>query len=106
MAKERGKQRTDSTRVLASIRKLNRLELVAETLRAALNELATLAPDWVRQIAPEDWYQRYGRRIEDYRLPKVQLPRRDAYAQQVGEDGCYLLDCLAQPDAPCSSGKL
>src|SRR5207249_2013168 len=32
----RGQQRTDSTHVLAAIRVLNRLELVAETLRAAL----------------------------------------------------------------------
>src|SRR5438105_12356551 len=34
--KARGPQRTDSTHVLAAIRVLNRLELVAETLRAAL----------------------------------------------------------------------
>jgi len=33
--KERGKQRTDSTHVLAAIRNLNRLEGVGETLRAA-----------------------------------------------------------------------
>ncbi len=39
LIKARGKQRTDSTRVISSIRQLNRLELVAETLRAALNEL-------------------------------------------------------------------
>src|SRR5215212_6845248 len=40
----RGQQRTDSTHVLAAIRVMNRLELVAETLRAALNALATVAP--------------------------------------------------------------
>src|SRR3977135_1291921 len=40
----RGQQRTDSTHVLAAIRVLNRLELVAETLRATLNALATVAP--------------------------------------------------------------
>ncbi|MEM8505629.1 MAG: transposase [Cyanobacteria bacterium P01_D01_bin.1] len=45
LLKKRGQQRTDATRVLASIRKLNRLELVGETMRAALNELATVAPD-------------------------------------------------------------
>ena len=39
--KARGAQRTDSTHVLAAIRVLNRLELVAETLRAALNAVAT-----------------------------------------------------------------
>ena len=52
LLKARGQQRTDSTRVLASIRALNRLELVGETLRAALNELAVAAPDWLRGMAP------------------------------------------------------
>src|SRR5262252_4730795 len=45
--KVRGAQRTDSTHVLGAIRVLNRLELVAETLRAALNAVATVAPDWL-----------------------------------------------------------
>jgi hypothetical protein len=39
----RPRQRTDSTRVLAVTRDLNRLELVGETLRAALDGLATVA---------------------------------------------------------------
>src|SRR3954454_19464474 len=73
----RGRQRTDSTRVLASIRALNRLELVGETLRAALNELATAAPDWLRAEA-----------------------EREAYARAVGEDGFALLDLLDRPEAP------
>jgi transposase len=42
----RGRQRTDSTHVLAAIRVLNRLERVGETLRAALNNLAVVAPAW------------------------------------------------------------
>ena len=44
LLKARGQQRTDATHVLAAIRTLHRLELVAETLRATLNELATVAP--------------------------------------------------------------
>ena len=44
LLKERGKQRTDATRVLASIRVMNRLELVGETMRAALNAIAAEAP--------------------------------------------------------------
>lgn len=40
LVKPRGRQRTDSTHVLAAVRRLNRLERVGETLRAALNELA------------------------------------------------------------------
>lgn len=95
----RGKQRTDATHVLAAIRVLNRLELVSETLRAALNELATVAPEWIRDLAPLEWFDRYSRRIEDARLPKDKA-EREAYAQTVGEDGFRVLDAVAAPDAP------
>src|SRR5215212_2596846 len=37
LLKARGQARTDCTHVLAAVRKLNRLELVGETVRAALN---------------------------------------------------------------------
>src|SRR5215813_11433505 len=87
----RGQQRTDSTHVLAAVRVLNRLELVAETLRAALNALATLAPAWLQAVSPLAWYERYSRRIEESRLPKAQAAR-EAYAHTVGEDGFLLLD--------------
>ena len=40
LLKQRGHQRTDSTHVLAAIRVMNRLEMVTETMRAALNEVA------------------------------------------------------------------
>src|SRR5215212_7910797 len=43
-----GRQRTDATHVLAAVRELNRLELVTETLRAALEALATAAPRWLQ----------------------------------------------------------
>ncbi len=99
LLKARGRQRTDATRVLASIRMLNRLELVGETLRAALNELATVAPDWLRGAVPEGWYKRYARRIEDGRLPRT-APEREAYARTVGEDGFALLDRLEGPGTP------
>src|SRR5215468_2980531 len=99
LLKARGQQRTDSTHVLAAIRVLHRLELVAETLRAALNALATVAPAWLQGVAPLAWYERYGKRIEDSRLPKEQ-PQRAAYAQTVGEDGCALLDALEHAETP------
>src|SRR5262252_3307985 len=105
LLKARGQQRTDSTHVLAAIRVLNRLELVAETVRATLNALATVAPDWLQGLAPLAWYERYGRRIEDTRLPQEQA-KRDAYAQTVGEDGFFLLDALDAPEAPEGLRKL
>lgn len=93
LLKARGKQRSDSTHVLASVRELNYLEHVCETMRAALNELALEAPDWLRSIAPESWITRYGRRSEDYRLPGKGTARLE-YIIQVGEDGFALLDAL------------
>jgi hypothetical protein len=80
LLKARGRQRTDATHVLAAIRVLNRLELVGETLRAALNELATAAPDWLRGVAPVAWYERYAHRVEDHRLPRAEA-EREAYAR-------------------------
>lgn len=97
--KARGQQRTDSTHVLAAIRVLNRLELVAETLRAALNAVATVAPDWLQGFAPLAWYERYGKRIEDVRLPRDKADR-EAYAQMVGEDGFYFLEAVEGAEAP------
>ena len=101
----RGQQRTDSTHVLAAIRVLNRLELVAETLRAALNAVATVAPDWLQAVTPLAWYERYSRRIEESRLPKDKA-EREAYAQMVGEDGFHFLDALEAPDAPQEAREL
>ncbi len=103
--KARGSQRTDSTHVLAAIRVLNRLELVAETLRAALNAVATVAPDWLQAVTPLAWYERYSRRIEESRLPK-DTADREAYAHTVGEDGFRLLDLLESPEAPAGLREL
>jgi transposase len=75
LIKHRGKQRTDSTQMIAAIRQVNRLELAGETLRAALNEIATVAPEWLKQIISEDWYEGYRWRFDDYRLPKKKNER-------------------------------
>src|SRR3954454_3572961 len=99
LLKARVRQRSDTTHVLASIRTLNRLELLGETLRAALNELATIAPDWLRAAAPKAWYERYALRIEDGRLPRT-AAEREAYARTVGQDGFALLDRLDEPATP------
>ena len=99
LVKARARQCTDSTHVLASFRVMNRLELVAETLRATLNDLAQIAPDWLNSTAFPEWYERYGRRIEESRLPKGEAARMD-FAEQVGQDGFLLLDALAGPGAP------
>ncbi|MBX9930675.1 MAG: transposase [Methylobacterium sp.] len=99
MLRPRGRQRTDSTHVLAAIRVLNRLELVGETLRAALKAIAVVAPDWMRRAIPRVWVQRYWRRIEDAHLPEA-ATKHESYAVQVGTDGFTLLDRVDDPGAP------
>lgn len=86
LLKSRGKQRTDSTHVLGAIRKLNRLELVGETLRHTLNELANVAPQWLLGIVSQDWFDRYGIPFERYRLPKNKSEQTDL-ALTIGVDG-------------------
>jgi transposase len=94
--KERGRQRTDSTKILASVRSLNRLEHVAETLQRALNAVATVAPDWMRarlEVEWSDWPERYDRRLDEYRMPKEE-DARTQLAVEIGLDGHALLDAL------------
>src|SRR6266699_4025528 len=67
--KARGRQRTDSTHVLAKVRAINRTECVVETLRHALNVLAVVAPDWLRSQVQPEWLERYGPRESRVSLP-------------------------------------
>ena len=100
LIRERGRQRTDSTHVLAAVRVLNRLERVGETLRAALNELAVIAPEWLQALAPAEWYERYAKRVENYRLPKTDATREDL-ARVIAADGEKLLAAVdAATDQP------
>jgi transposase len=93
LLKVRGRQRTDSTHVLAAVRVLNRLELVGETLRHALNTLAVVAPAWLQVQAPAAWFDRYGRRMENYHLPKTAAGREEL-AATIGADGRQLLQAV------------
>src|SRR5260370_2428654 len=52
-----GKQRTDSTHVLARVRSLSNLECVGETLRPVLDDLAPLAPEYLVQQINPDWVE-------------------------------------------------
>ncbi len=97
--KARGRQRTDSTHVLAAIRDLNRLECVGETLRHTLNVLAEVAPDWLLAQTPPEWFERYSRRFDEYRFPKAQTQRLEL-AETIGTDGHRLLEAVYEPSAP------
>lgn len=99
LVRARGRCRTDSTHILAVVRVLSRLEMAGETLRAALNSVARVAPDWLAaQVAP-DWFERYARRVEDDRMPEGQAARR-ASGETIGRDGHHLLAAVWTPGAP------
>jgi transposase len=99
LLKARGRQRTDSTRILAAIRTLNRLECVGETLRHTLNELSRVAPNWVQAHIPIDWAARYSQRFEQYHLPKTDSARR-TLAETIGRDGYTLLTACVAHETP------
>ncbi|MFM9448105.1 transposase [Streptomyces acidiscabies] len=87
-----GAQRTDSTQVISAVLELNRLELLGESVRAALEALATAAPGWLAESFPTvvlgEWAERYGPRINSWQIPSAKAKREqlgavfaaDAYA--------------------------
>jgi transposase len=93
LLKARGRQRTDSTHVLAAIRALNRLELIGESLRLALNALAEAAPDWLRSVAKPEWFARYALRFESSREPTPPAERLQV-SEAMGADGAELLEAV------------
>jgi transposase len=99
LLRKRGRMRTDATHVLAAIRTLGRLECLGQTLRLALNTLASLEPAWLRRFVPESWFVTYAQPFTDYRLPEAK-DKRIALAEQIGLDGRYLLEQLSDPHAP------
>ncbi len=90
LLKAGGKQRSDATHILAQVRALNRSECIMESLRAALNVIATADPAWLKAWVPKTWFERYSLRVEESRLVKEKHARVD-YLEQVGRDGFELL---------------
>lgn len=93
LIKVKGKARNDSTHILASIRNLNRLEYVGETLRCALNALAIVFPNWLSNVVTPDWFERYSKPVEESRLPRGTEARND-YAVIIGQDGMKILEAI------------
>ncbi|MFC2037400.1 transposase [Chloroflexota bacterium] len=80
---------------MAAIRSLNRLELVGETLRHALNSLAVVVPDWLREQVPTEWFERYGPPFSEWRLSKNKA-KREALVETIGQDGFDLWKMIDQ----------
>ena len=98
-------QRTDSTHVMAAIHQRNRLELVSEMLRSALNKIASTSPEWLASWMPSVWVERYRRAVDNYHLPKTPQERTE-YGEQVGADGMVLLERLEREETPQTLSEL
>src|SRR6266702_2951364 len=100
LVKAGGKQRTDSTHVVAAVAALNRLELAGESVRAALEALAAARPDWLEQrICVADGPRRYGTPLTSWRPPASQA-KRDELAIAYARDGYALLEAVYDSSAP------
>ncbi|MER5917338.1 IS1182 family transposase [Streptomyces sp. NPDC001982] len=99
LLKSGGCQRTDATHVLAAVRRLSRLELVGESLRAALEQLAQQAPQWLLALVEPEWDKRYGRKVEIGKVPGGKNGVT-ALAEVFGRDGQKVLAAAWAPDAP------
>jgi transposase len=100
LVKAGGKQRTDSTHVVAAVAALNRLELAGESVRAALEALVAAHPAWLEQrICVSDFARRYGTPMTSWRPPASQA-RRDELAVAYARDGYALLEAVDDGSSP------
>ena len=100
LVKAGGKQRTDSTHVVAAVAALNRLELAGESVRAALEALTAAHPDWVAQrICVADWARRYGTPMTSWR-PPASKAKQDELAIAYAKDGYALLEAVCDSSSP------
>ncbi|WP_260860457.1 IS1182 family transposase [Streptomyces cupreus] len=99
LLKGRGRQRTDATHVLAAVRRLSRLELAGESVRAALEEIAEADPDWLVPLIEPEWAKRYGRKVEIGKVAGGKVAVRER-AEEFGRDGQKLLTAVWAADAP------
>jgi transposase len=100
LVKAGGKQRTDSTHVVAAVAALGRLELAGESVRAALEALAAAHPAWLEQrVCVADFARRYGTPMTSWRPPASQA-RRDELAIAYAKDGYALLEAVYDGAAP------
>ena len=100
LVKAGGKQRSDSTHVVAAVAALNRLELAGESVRAALEALTAAHPDWLAQrICVSDWARRYGTPMTSWRPPASQA-KQDELAIAYARDGYALLEAVYAESSP------
>lgn len=91
LVKAGGKQRTDSTHVVAAVAELNQLELAGESVRAAVEALTAAHPGWVAAaLHVSEWTRKYGTPVPGWHLP-ASKKKQDELAVTYAKDGYALL---------------
>lgn len=104
LLKGRGLQRTDSLSIVGAVRELNRLELVMETMRLALEEVAQQDEPWLLANIEKSWLERYGEWTQAERVVKETGPKAKAETErlllQTGQDGFKFLCVIDKEETP------
>ncbi len=106
LVKAGGKQRTDSTHVVAAVAALNRLELAGESVRAALEALSSAYPGWVAGVLDvPGWARKYGTPVTDWKPPSSKA-KQDELAITYARDGYALLRAVYDKRSPALLAEL
>ena len=104
LLKGRGLQRTDSLGVVAAVRELNRLELVMETMRKALEGVVEANQEWGRGVVSARWIETYETWTQGERVVKGSGPEAKSETlrrlEAVGRDGYQLLEMIEAEGTP------
>ncbi len=101
-----GKQRTDSTHVIAAVAELNQVELARESVRAAAGALTAAHPGWVEgALHVSDWARKYGAPIPGWNLPPSKK-KQDELAVACAKDGYALLRAVYGKASPAWLAEL
>ena len=68
-------------------------------VRKTLNDLSTVAGEWVLEQVTPDWFDLYGPRFDSYRLPQSKSELAELQLR-IGRDGHHLLSAIYSEDAP------
>jgi transposase len=106
LVKAGGKQRTDSTHVVAAVAELNQLELARESVRAAAEALTAAHPGWVAgALHVGGWTRKYGAPLPGWHLP-ASKKKQDELAVTYAEDGYALLRAVYDKASPAWLAEL
>lgn len=106
LVKPGGRQRTDSTHVIAAVAALNRLELAGESVRAAAEAVTAAHPGWAADVlCVSDWARRYGTPLTGWH-PPASRKQQDGLAVTYARDGYALLRAVYDQASPAWLAEL